>query len=80
MDVRNYKTNNIYDMNTIESISQPNEHLHYRYEVIKKLGEGSFGVVLKCFDHKTKSYVGLKILKNEKQLYEQGLAEAKLVK
>jgi dual specificity tyrosine-phosphorylation-regulated kinase 2/3/4 len=61
-------------------LSRINEHLAYRYEVIKKLGKGSFGVVLKCFDHKLKEYVALKILKNKKRLYKQGLVEAKLVK
>ena len=46
-----------------------NEHLAYRYEVVKKLGKGSFGIVLKAFDHKNKEFVALKILKNKKRLY-----------
>ncbi len=45
------------------------EHLGYRYEVVKKLGKGSFGIVLRVFDHKTKEFVALKILKNKKRLY-----------
>lgn len=55
------------------------EHLGYRYEVVKKLGKGSFGIVLRVFDHKTKEFVALKILKNKKRLYKQGLVEAKLI-
>jgi len=47
--------------------------------VIKKLGKGSFGVVLRVFDHKLKEYVALKVLKNKKRLYKQGLVEAKLI-
>lgn len=45
------------------------EHLGYRYEVVKKLGKGSFGIVLRVFDHKNKEFVALKILKNKKRLY-----------
>lgn len=56
-----------------------NEHLAYRYEVVKKLGKGSFGIVLRVFDHKTKGFVALKILKNKKRLYKQGLVECKLI-
>jgi dual specificity tyrosine-phosphorylation-regulated kinase 2/3/4 len=55
------------------------EHLAYRYEVVKKLGKGSFGIVLRVFDHKTKEFVALKILKNKKRLYKQGLVEARLI-
>jgi len=56
-----------------------NEHIAYRYEPVKKLGKGSFGIVLKCIDHKNKEYVALKILRNKKRLYKQGLVEAKLI-
>lgn len=45
------------------------EHLGYRYEVVKKIGKGSFGIVLRVFDHKVKEFVALKILKNKKRLY-----------
>jgi serine/threonine protein kinase len=41
-----------------------NEHIAYRYELIKKIGKGSFGIVVRAFDHKTKEFVALKILKN----------------
>mmetsp|Transcript_18184 Transcript_18184/g.13229 ORF Transcript_18184/g.13229 Transcript_18184/m.13229 type:complete len:92 (+) Transcript_18184:141-416(+) len=45
------------------------DHLQYRYEIIKRLGKGAFGVVIKCFDHKTKEHVALKILKNRLKLH-----------
>ena len=80
MGVTNEATNHGFDTECNEYLSRINEHLAYRYEVIKKLGKGSFGVVLKCFDHKLKEYVALKILKNKKRLYKQGQVEAKLVK
>jgi dual specificity tyrosine-phosphorylation-regulated kinase 2/3/4 len=56
------------------------DHINYRYEIIKKLGKGAFGIVLKCFDHKTKSNVALKILKNKKKLHKQGKIEINLLK
>jgi dual specificity tyrosine-phosphorylation-regulated kinase 2/3/4 len=46
-----------------------NDHINYRYEIIKRLGKGAFGVVLKCFDHKVKEDVALKIIKNKKKLH-----------
>ena len=55
------------------------EHIGYRYEPVKKLGKGSFGIVLRVLDHKTKEFVALKILKNKKRLYTQGIVEAKLI-
>ena len=46
------------------------------FEIIDKLGKGSFGQVFKCFDHKKQEVVALKILRNKKRLYKQGLIEA----
>ena len=34
---------------------------------------------MRAYDHKEKEYVALKILKNKKRLYKQGLVEAKLI-
>ena len=35
--------------------------------------------MIKCYDHKNKEFVALKILRNKKRLYKQGLVEAKLI-
>ena len=43
------------------------DHLVYRYEVLEKLGSGSFGQCVKCLDHKKKEFVALKIIKNSKK-------------
>ena len=43
-----------FDNESQEYIVVMNEHLGYRYEIVKKLGKGSFGIVLRVFDHKTK--------------------------
>lgn len=56
-----------------------NDHIAYRYEIIKELGKGSFGVVLRAFDHLKKEFVALKILRNRKKLHKQGLVEIKLI-
>ena len=65
----NESTNHGFDTDQQEYAVRYNEHLAYRYEVIKKLGKGSFGIVLRVYDHKLNEYVALKILKNKKRLY-----------
>lgn len=41
------------------------DHIAYRYEFLDVLGEGSFGQVFKCLDHKyNKTPTALKIVKN----------------
>ena len=56
------------------------DHINYKYEILSILGQGSFGQTLKCFDHKTKELVAIKIIKNKKQFTKQGSVEVKILK
>ena len=40
------------------------DHLLYRFEIIKELDKGAFGQVVKCYDHKEKCEVAIKINRN----------------
>lgn len=44
-----------------------NDHICYRFEIVDKLGAGSFGQAVKCFDHKTRQMVAVKIIRNKKR-------------
>jgi dual specificity tyrosine-phosphorylation-regulated kinase 2/3/4 len=55
------------------------DHIGYRYEILKGLGKGSFGDVVKTFDHKTKTHQAVKIIRNEKRFHKQGQIEVKLL-
>ncbi|KAI8067964.1 kinase-like domain-containing protein [Gongronella butleri] len=56
------------------------DHLMYRYEVLATLGQGSFGQVLKCLDHKTGATVAIKLIRNKKRFHAQALTEVKILK
>ncbi|PAA83335.1 hypothetical protein BOX15_Mlig032701g2 [Macrostomum lignano] len=55
------------------------DHIAYRYEVLKIIGKGSFGQVLKCFDHKTGQHVALKMVRNEKRFTRQAAEEIRIL-
>ena len=55
------------------------DHLSYRYEILSILGKGSFGQVCKCFDHKHKETVALKIIRNKRRFHQQGAVEIKVL-
>ncbi|KAJ1558854.1 Dual specificity tyrosine-phosphorylation-regulated kinase [Nowakowskiella sp. JEL0078] len=55
------------------------DHVGYRYEIVALLGKGSFGQVAKCFDHKDKRHVALKIIRNKKRFEKQGVVEVKVL-
>ena len=57
----------------------PGDHILYRYEVLQILGKGSFGQVCKCFDHKTKEFAAIKIIRNQKRFHRQGKVEIKVL-
>ena len=54
-------------------------HLNYRYEVIECLGKGSFGEAIKCYDHKNKDLVCIKIINSQKKFQKQALIEIKIL-
>ena len=55
------------------------DHVGFRYEVIEKLGSGSFGEVVKGFDHKTKDLVAIKIIKSNKEYFQLALNEIRVL-
>ena len=55
------------------------DHISYRYEILKILGKGSFGQVLKAYDHKTQSHVALKMVRNEKRFHKQAVEEIRIL-
>jgi len=61
------KYNNGFDDDKGDYLVKKNDHIAYRYEIVDKVGKGSFGQALKCFDHKHKSWVALKIIRNKKK-------------
>jgi dual specificity tyrosine-phosphorylation-regulated kinase 2/3/4 len=55
------------------------DHIAYRYEIRTVLGKGSFGQVIRCYDHKMKYSVALKIIVNTELMHEQGRVECSIV-
>lgn len=51
------------------------DHLFYRYEVLKILGQGTFGIVVKAMDHKEMRLVAVKIIKNKPNYTKQAREE-----
>lgn len=57
----------------------PHDHVAYRYEVLKVIGKGSFGQVVKAYDHKTHEHVALKMVRNEKRFHRQAQEEIRIL-
>lgn len=55
------------------------DHLAYRYEVQQVLGKGSFSIVCKCFDHKLKRHVAVKIVRNQSKIQTQAQIELEIL-
>ncbi|CAF0761247.1 unnamed protein product [Rotaria sordida] len=71
--------NGNYDDENASYIAVQHDHISYRYEVLKILGKGSFGLVVKCYDHKTGQQVALKIVRNEKRFHRQAQEEIRIL-
>ena len=71
--------NNGYDDEQGSYIHVPHDHISYRYEVLKVIGKGSFGQVVKAYDHKNHLHVALKMVRNEKRFHRQAQEEIRIL-
>ncbi|XP_059924157.1 dual specificity tyrosine-phosphorylation-regulated kinase 4-like [Gadus macrocephalus] len=55
------------------------DHIAYRFEVLELMGEGTFGRVLKCRDHKTKQLVAMKVIANDLRYADEAMAEVEIL-
>lgn len=56
-----------------------NDHIKNRYQILKKLGKGSFGTVVLGFDHKYSSLHAIKIIRNESRFIKTTNREIKFL-
>jgi dual specificity tyrosine-phosphorylation-regulated kinase 2/3/4 len=71
--------NNGYDDEQGSYIHVPHDHVSYRYEVLKVIGKGSFGQVVKAYDHKSHQHIALKMVRNEKRFHRQAQEEIRIL-
>ena len=61
-----------------EMYNQP--YLEWSFQIFTRFsGKGSFGQVIKAFDHKTQNHVALKIVRNEKRFHRQAQEEIRIL-
>lgn len=56
-----------------------NDHIEYRYEILRFLGKGSYGQVFRVLDHKTKKELAVKMIKNKKKFTKQAQIEINIL-
>lgn len=71
--------NDGYDDDNHDYIIKNGEKFLERYEIDSLIGKGSFGQVVKAFDHAEQCHVAIKIIKNKKPFLNQAQIEVKLL-
>ncbi|WAR04111.1 DYR1A-like protein [Mya arenaria] len=71
--------NDGYDDPNHDYIVNPGEKWLDRYEIDSLIGKGSFGQVVKAYDHADQEPVAIKIIKNKKPFLNQAQIEVKLL-
>jgi len=77
--VNSHIYNDGYDDSNHDYIVNPGERWLDRYEIDSLIGKGSFGQVVKAFDHTDQEHVAIKIIKNKKPFLNQAQIEVKLL-
>lgn len=60
-------------------VYETHDHIAYRYEILQKMGKGSYGEVIKVFDHKKKELLALKIVRNKTKFNQQAFIEIQIL-
>ncbi|XP_052253323.1 dual specificity tyrosine-phosphorylation-regulated kinase 1B-like isoform X2 [Dreissena polymorpha] len=68
-----------YDDPNHDYIVNPGEKWLDRYEIDSLIGKGSFGQVVKAFDHQDQEPIAIKIIKNKKPFLNQAQIEVRLL-
>ncbi|XP_063708907.1 serine/threonine-protein kinase minibrain isoform X2 [Culicoides brevitarsis] len=71
--------NDGYDDENHDYIIKTGEKFLDRYEIDSSIGKGSFGQVVKAYDHEEQCHVAIKIIKNKKPFLNQAQIEVKLL-
>ena len=71
--------NDGYDDENHDYIVRSGEKFLDRYEIDSLIGKGSFGQVVKAFDHEEQCHVAIKIIKNKKPFLNQAQIEVRLL-
>uniref|UniRef100_A0A183ST26 dual-specificity kinase n=1 Tax=Schistocephalus solidus TaxID=70667 RepID=A0A183ST26_SCHSO len=58
----------------------PHDHMAYRYEILDHLGKGSFGRVVRAYDHRQHMQVAVKIIRNKSKFHKQAKTEVKILR
>jgi len=72
-------SNDGYDDDNHDYIIRNGEKFLDRYEIDSLIGKGSFGQVVKAYDHEDQCLVAIKIIKNKKPFLNQAQIEVKLL-
>lgn len=72
--------NDGFDDENHDYIIRPGEVFCDRYEIDSLIGRGSFGQVVRAYDHVTHCPVAIKIIKNKKAFHSQAHIEVRLLK
>lgn len=68
-----------YDTENGSYVHVVHDHICFRYEILKVIGKGSFGQVVKAYDHKYHQYIALKTVRNEKRFHRQAEEEIRIL-
>ncbi|XP_072324961.1 dual specificity tyrosine-phosphorylation-regulated kinase 1B-like isoform X2 [Scyliorhinus torazame] len=71
--------NDGYDDDNYDYIVKNGEKWMERYEIDSLIGKGSFGQVVKAYDHQEQEWVAVKIIKNKKAFLNQAQIELRLL-